>query len=284
MGIRNEKLEVKRRMEAKNLDTRFLNILREGLNCSAFEAEAVLGAVHEVYFPFLDEACVMSPPGKVTLVAVCADEPAGKSVADCEKRTVSLSVHRGAADDQLLLESGAEKFRQAKIPDLCQEALSQGAVLTREDLAHRVFFVSTRTISRDLTAFRSKDANVPLPMRGTVRDIGPVLTHRVSIVRLALEGKTTSDICNITHHSPQAVANYLSTFARCAQLERRGIEAGQIAFLLRRGKGLVRQYLDLLKESEADKNAAYHLKEMLLAGGGEQGKKRKGGGENGTRA
>ena len=45
-----------------------------------------------------------------------------------------------------------------------------------------------------------------IPLRSTVHDIGPVLTHRTQIVRLALEGKTTSQICRILHHCPQAVA------------------------------------------------------------------------------
>lgn len=83
-----------------------------------------------------------------------------------------------------------------------------------------------------------------------------VLTHRTEIVRLALQGKTTSQICNILHHCPQAVENYLSTFVRCVQLARKEMQPGQIAFLLRRGKALVQRYLDLLAESESDKNMA----------------------------
>lgn len=64
-------------------------------------------------------------------------------------------------------------------------------------------------------------------------------------------------------HSPQAVANYLSTFVRCAQLVRQDVEVGQIAFLLRRGRGLIQRYVDLLKACQADKNLAYHLEEFL---------------------
>jgi len=52
---------------------RLLNEIRNGLNCSPFEAEAVLDVVKEVYFPFLDEQSVKAPPGKVTLIAVNAD-------------------------------------------------------------------------------------------------------------------------------------------------------------------------------------------------------------------
>ncbi len=277
MGVRNRKREEERRILCKNLDAKFLHIIQDGLNCSPFEANAVMEAVKEVYFPFLDESCAMGPPGKATLVAVCADEPAGKSVANCEKRTVCLTLHRGAIDDRLLLDSGAAAFRRARIPDLCQEALSQGALLTREDLAHHVFFVGTRTISRDLAVLREQKPPPPVPLRSTVHDIGPVLTHRVEIVRLALEGKTTSQICDIMRHSPAAVSNYISTFARCAQLARRKMQIGQIAFLLRRGRGLVRRYLELLEECEREKNMAYHLEELLRAGTAEEGGKKPGG-------
>jgi DNA-binding CsgD family transcriptional regulator len=259
VGIRNRKKEELQRLEWKTLNVQFRTIVEQGLNCSPFEAEAVLQVVQEVYFPFLDQASAKAPPGKITLVAVCADEPAGKPVAECEKRTVCLTVHRGAEDDRLLQTEGAKRFRQARIPDLCQEALSQGAVLTREDLAYRIFFVATRTISRDLAVLRRAD-----PTR---------LTHRVETIRLALQGKTTTQICQTLRHSPQAVANYLSTFTRCAQLADKGMQVGQIAFLLNRGESLIQRYLELLKECKRDANTTYHLEALLRLGRGEREKK-----------
>jgi hypothetical protein len=275
MAIRNRSREELLRLECKTLDARFKKEVQHGLNCSPFEAEAVVNVVREVYLPFVDRESPHGPPGKITLVAVSADEPAGKPVADCDKRTVHLSVHGGAKDDELLCKQGAAAFRRSKIPDICQEAMSQGALLTREDLAYRIFFVSTRTITRDLSWLRLADPQVPIPLRSTVHDIGPVLTHRVQIVRLALQGKTTTQICNIMHHSPEAVANYLSTFARCAHLARQEMQVGQIAFLLKRGPGLIKHYLDLLRECEGDKNMSYHLDELLRLGRIE-GKKRRG--------
>lgn len=266
MGIRNPKREELARLSVKTLDARFLQAIREGLGCSPFEADAVLGVVREVYLPFLDSGGGTPPPGKVTLVAVSADEPAGKPVKDCQTLAVCLTLHRGVDDDRRIQEDGPTAFRRARIPDLCQEALSQGALLTREDLAYRVFLVSPRTISRDLAALRQSEPSVPLPLRSMVHDIGPVLTHRVRIVHLALEGKTTTQICQITRHSPEAVANYVSTFARCAQLVRRGMQTGQMAFLLRRGPGLIRQYQELLARCERDKNLAYHLEQLLELG------------------
>lgn len=275
MGVRNIKREELIRLEAKSLDARFEQIVREGLGCSAFEANAIIAVVHEVYFPFFDAASPQAPPGKVTLVALDAEEPAGKPVGVCAKRTVCLTVHRGLSDDQLLAQQGADIFRRARIIDLCQEALSQGALLTREDLAHRVFFVSTRTISRDLRILRQEQPNHLIALRGMIRDIGPVLTHRRRIVELALEGKTMTQICQITHHSPPAVANYIATFVRCVQLNEREMQPGQIAFLLRRGKTLVEEYLALAKSVHGDTNRQYHLNELLALAGA--GGKRRGG-------
>jgi DNA-binding CsgD family transcriptional regulator len=282
MGIRNAKKEILDRLESKTLDAQFLQEIQTGLNCSPFEAEAVLAVVREVYLPFFDPSAGQAPPGKVTLLAVSADEPAGKPVADCQKQSVCLTVHRGSEDDRILQAQGAEGFRQARILDLCQEALSQGCLLTREDLAYRVFFVSPRTISRDLEALRKKEPGRLIPLRSTVHDLGPVLTHRTEIVHLALEGKTTSQICRILHHSPAAVTNYLATFTRCVQLARKGLQVGQIAFLLRRGRGLVQKYLELLTGCDADKNQAYPLAELLRLGtGGGEKKGRTGGRRHG---
>jgi hypothetical protein len=268
MGRRNRKKEVLERLNSKTLDAKFLHEIQYGLNCSPFEAEAVLDVAKETYLPFQDEQSIKAPPGKITLIAVNADEPAGKPVATCEKQNVCLTVHRGKQDDRILHEQGPAAFRQARIPDICQEALSQGALLTREDLAYRIFFVSPRTISRDLSALRQAEPGVVIPLRSTIHDIGPVLTHRTQIVRLALAGKTTSQICQTVRHSPPAVANYLSTFVRCAQLARKDMQVGQIAFLLRRGKGLIQKYIDLLAQCESDKNMSYHLAELLRLGGG----------------
>jgi len=207
MGVRNAKREELERLECKTLDAPFRAVIQDGLNGSPFEAEAVIEAVKEVYGPYLNGSSDSLPPGMMRLVAVDADEPAGKPVADGPKRTLRLTVHRGAEDDRCLQQQGAEAFRRSRIPELGPEALSQGALLTGEDLAYRIFFISPRTISRGLAALREKDSTVPLPLRGTVHDIGPVLTHRVQIVRLALEGKTMTQIGQIMRHSPAAVAN-----------------------------------------------------------------------------
>src|SRR3974377_500645 len=150
-------------VESKTLDARFTTEIQQGLNCSPFEAEAVLDVVKEVYFPFLAAEAPQAPPGKITLIAVAADEPAGKPVADCKKQTVCLTLHPGKIVDHLIHQNGPAAFRQARMLDLCQQALSQGALLTAEDLAYRVFFVTPRTISPDLQVVRQANPHVLIP-------------------------------------------------------------------------------------------------------------------------
>ena len=87
-----------------------------------------------------------------------------------------------------------------------------------------------------------------------------------------------TQICQIMKHSPQAVNNYLATFTRCVHLKRRDMQTGQIAFLLRRGKALIQQYLDIINECESDKNMSYHLEELMrlgtCSGGGKKPRRR----------
>jgi len=287
MGILNAKAELVSRLSDKTLEAQFLAIITDGLNCSPFEGRAVLSAVEEVYGPYLGAEGAKAPPGSISLIAVDADEPAGKPLAACLKRPVLLQLHRGPDDDRLLKEKGPSAFRRERLPALLQEALSQGALLTREDLAFRVFFCGTRTISRDLAALRAIKPHPPaLPLRGTVHDIGPVLTHRTQIVSMALDGKTMSEISLAMRHSPAAVANYLSTFTRVARLEREGLGSGQIAYLLGRGPTLVAKYLDLLGRCAGSAAWTQTLEQMLRPGesGGKTGTLARGGDPCGNRS
>jgi len=272
VGFRNVKQQALERMKFKSLEGQFTSEVSEGLNCSPFEAEAVLEVVREIFLPHLDGEPAQTRPGMISLVVVRADEPPGKSIEQCAKTTVCLKLHRGEQDDRIMTEEGPAALRRARIPDLAQQALSQGGLITREDLAYRIFFVSPRTISRDLKALREAQPERPIPLRSLRQDIGPVLTHRVRIVELALTGRTERQIATRTGHSMEAVANYVSTFIRTAQLSEDGTAAHDIAFLLERSHGLIEQYLKLLRQAKASRPMRYHLKELLRLGraGGEK--------------
>ena len=273
MGTRNRRKAQRQRLSYKSLDEAFKQLICEGLNCSPFEAAAVAQAVHEVYGAHLGRPA-QALPGQLALVAVDADEPAGKPLANCAKRTVFVQLHCGAEDDALVQEHGWAAWRRSRLGAVCQEAFSQGGLLTREDLAYRVFFTSPRTISRDLAHLRDHAPQTPVPLRSTVHDIGPLLTHREQIVRLALDGLTTTEIAERTCHSTHAVVNYVNCFTRCIQLAHEGMAVPQIAYLLRRGPALVRRYLTLAQACQGDPNRAYHLERLLALGNGGKKKER----------
>jgi len=48
-GVRHAKREELNRLDCKTLDAQFKTTIRDGLNCSPFEAEAVVEVVHELY-------------------------------------------------------------------------------------------------------------------------------------------------------------------------------------------------------------------------------------------
>ena len=93
VAIRNPKREELRRLVSKTLDAKLRTTIQEGLNCSPFEVRANTDVLHEWFTISLDAADRSARPDKVPLLAVRADEPAGKAVVDCEKVAVCLTLH-----------------------------------------------------------------------------------------------------------------------------------------------------------------------------------------------
>lgn len=75
--------------------------------------------------------------------------------------------------------------------------------------AYHALLVSARTISRDLKVLRGPHADIPLPLRSTVHDISPVLTHRVRIVRRAVEDLSPVETAHALGCSMFLVNGYL---------------------------------------------------------------------------
>jgi len=121
--------------------------------------------------------------------------------------------------------------------------MDQGALLTAEDLAFRIFNCGLRTISRDLKALAKKGESVPL--RSQQKDAGRALTHRVQVVELYLKRHTFTQIRQRMRHSLLSIANYVITFALVVAHTRDGHSVDEIAFLMQISAELVRQYQEL---------------------------------------
>lgn len=135
---RHTELEQIHRLSVKILDQVFIARACEGLGCSMFEAQALTELVKEVYFPWLTQPEAIQA-GQLVMVAVSADEPGHKPLAKCKMTPVLLTLYAGEEDHNYRLQQGVAALRQHQIKRMANEALDQGALLTREDLAFRIF-------------------------------------------------------------------------------------------------------------------------------------------------
>lgn len=243
--IRNTEHEQLNRLAVKTLDQIFIMRLKEGLGCSMFEAEAITELIREVYFPWLASPAVIQA-GQLALTAVSADEPGHKPLAQCKMVPIVLTLYAGEEDHRLRLKhsrQGIARLRQAQIYRLTHEALDQGALLTAEDLAFRIFNCGLRTISRDLQVLA--EAGLTVPLRSQQKDAGRAVSHRTQAVELYLKRHTFSQISQRLRHSLSAIANYVVSFAIVAVHTRDGHPVDEIAFLMQISPSLVRAYQEL---------------------------------------
>jgi hypothetical protein len=161
---------------------------------------------------------------------------------------VVLTLYAGAEDYQYRLEhepDGVAALRRQQMERMANEALDQGALLTAEDCAFRIFNCGLRTISRDLKVLAEQ--GVVVPLRSQQKDAGRALTHRVQIVELYLQRLTFSQIRQRMHHSLLSIANYVVSFALVVAHTRDGHAVEEIAFLMQISPALVGQYQDLYR-------------------------------------
>src|SRR5712692_1138731 len=156
--IRQPEQEQLNRLSVKTLDQVFIARVQEGLNCSLFEAQALTDLVKEVYFPWLAQTEAIQA-GQLAMTAVSADEPGHKPLARCQMVPLVLTLYAGQEDYRYRREhepDGVGALRQRQIERMAHEALDQGALLTAEDFAFRIFNCGLRTLSRDVKALTKR--------------------------------------------------------------------------------------------------------------------------------
>jgi len=240
--INNSSLDRWNRLETKSLDQQFVSEIIHGLNCSPFEASAVLETVYRVFGDYFDSSTNLKP-GQIKLTVLSVEALSGQRLSDAKQITVTLTLTDDQEDLPIRKQAGVVGLRRHRIQRICQQALDQGGLLTAEDLAYRVFNCGQRTICRDLQYLRDNDIFIAL--RSTVKDIGRTLSHRVLIIKHWAKGKEYSEISRDTCHSLKAVQNYVDKFKRTLALYHAGYNVTKISFLLRLSAALIEQYIDL---------------------------------------
>ena len=245
--IQNTAVQKWHRLQQKQLNQQFLNEMVRGLECSPFEAKAILNMVYQVSAPYFETSPTLKPGQMFFQVVSCETAP-NTHLDESQQVTVTLTLDAGQEDLLIRKQHGVIGLRHHRLQRVCHEAFQQGGLLTIEDLAIRLFNCGQRTLSRDLTLL--KDQGIILPLRSTVKDMGRGISHRALIVKEWLAGKEYSAIAKTTHHSIPSVKNYVGKFKRVIALVNAGHEVHTVAFLVKLSKPLVQEYYTLYQNCD----------------------------------
>jgi len=261
--INNSSLGKWDRLSHKHLDQQFMYEIIHGLQCSPFEASAILDTVYKVYAPYFETSGTLKP-GQFLFQVVSVEASANTRLADSKQVTVTLTFDAGPEDLNVRKREGVSGVRRHRMQRMAVEAFQQGGVLTTEDLANRLFNCGQRTLSRDLDVLRRN--GVILPLRSIVKDMGRSICHRSLIIEQWLQGKEYSEIARNTHHSIPSVQNYISKFKRVIALTEEGYEINTIAFLVKLSASLVKSYHQLYQTLKIVPHRRKELRSFLKKG------------------
>jgi len=139
----------------------------------------------------------------------------------------------------------------SRMARMVHEAFDQGACLTTSQLGLLVG-ISPAAVASQIRRYHEEHGEL-LPLRGIVEDCSSATTHKVEIVRLHLEGLTTSEISDKTHHNPKSVERYLRRFNQVREFVRyldKTPDPVVVARILGIGEKLARSYLELVPADE----------------------------------
>lgn len=231
----NTALQRWQRSEARNLDTPFVETVKEGMKCPPFIAEAIRQVVHEVYAPLLETTDTLQP-GQLRLSVIDARVAPNTPLTQAKQCLVTLTLDAGTEDRLVRQQAGIVGLRQHRMLRICEEAFQQGGLLTLEAIAD-LFNCGVRTLVDDFAVVRAQ-GHVP-PLRSTVKDMGRAITHRTLIVTHWLQGKEYTEIAFQTHHTVLSVSNYVEKYKRCATLFAMGFDGETVALIARLSLGIV---------------------------------------------
>jgi hypothetical protein len=198
----------------------------------------------------------------------------------------ALSVIDVDKNREVLRQHGAVALLQSRLMRISEEAREQGAVLTQEDLGV-LLCCDERTFRRDIKReavaracleidaqggcvaaselaimFKTTPTTVGkyivqwevengkvLPRRGTIHDMGPTLTHKKEICRLLfIEGKTVSQVVNLTKHSTRSIDRYITNFRQVFTYKIKGLTVQETALATKLNKRLAEEHHRLFDE------------------------------------
>jgi hypothetical protein len=186
-------------------------------------------------------------PGQTTWVAVHKDAgPAyGRAIADSKLTPLVLDL---LLPNEAALRAQGQKLRDLKrdaAARLFQQAYRQDGVLTHAEVA-LLLKIAPATVGTYVAQWETEH-NELLPRRGTIHDMGPSLTHkRLIIHKLYIEKRTFDQVARETHHSFEAIQNYIGTFQQVVLCRKKGMTTDETAFAIKRTTRLVKEYEEII--------------------------------------
>ena len=135
--INNSSLQKWERLAQKQLNQQFVNEIVDGLQCSPFEANAILDTVYKVYASYFETTGNLKP-GQILFQVISIDTSSNTHLKDSKQTTVTLTLDAGEEDLKIREEKGVVGLRRHRIQRVSHETFQQGGLLTVEDLANRL--------------------------------------------------------------------------------------------------------------------------------------------------
>jgi hypothetical protein len=239
------------RLEAKSPEEAIIARIGRDFNLAPFMARTQFEQMRRYFEQYLG---LERDVGQMTMLALSSGNPPGRPVAECKRVPINLSMDTG--DDLVALRQGVADLRRSKIQRLTREAQDQGALLTQEDLA-RLLCTSRSTVKRDIANLRSADIDVPT--RGQIKDIGKGLSHKTWIVSDWLAGYTFSEIKRRRRHSLGSIERYCMDFQRVARLHAHGLSVEEIRVSSGLSERLIQEHLQLFEGAGLDNDRLMQL-------------------------
>lgn len=187
-------------------------------------------------------------PGQMLWIEVDKNEKIEykKPMSETKTKPVVLTILDREDIVKYMNTTPRNKIRQDTWARLLLEAGEQGAVLSEVDIAV-TFKVSPALVSTSIRAYEKKHDTI-LPRRGTIHDLGGSVTHKAAICRKKLSGnKSTSQIAQETHHTPEAVDRYLKGLSQVIFCAERGMSIKDTSFVTSMSEEVVKEYVKLAK-------------------------------------
>ena len=166
-------------------------------------------------------------------------------------KPVKLTLLLPADIEALAGGTPAADVRMTRIARIVREAFDQGACISTTQVG-LLLGLSPSVVAKHVRQYHEAHSDL-LPLRGIVEDCSSAISHKGWVIKLHLEGFSTSEIAQKTNHAPKSVERYVRRFNQVREFVQyldRTPEPTIIARILGIGEKLARAYLELIPKDE----------------------------------